>query len=1046
MTYTQPKQNDPELLKHKYILGKNKSKTGHYYEYEGFDDITDINTELKKHTPLYELITGKYGTKPYIDYDESEQVNDKKDMKILQKSRKRHILKELINIFIYACRYLGIHMNVNNVLILDGSRPMTKDNTLYYKYSFHITTDNNYVFKTKFQCAKFLLPALEQAEKELYGEQDRYYKNIDNRVYGMPMQRLRTIYSYKNETDTEPLIPITHECNYIKHVNDPSKYLVQYFDEDYIYIKCPYIDNGIKDNNDSKSMKIKKKQNIYTNDIINLLLRYGLKTPSITDITEKNERTYYSILYNSNIDKCIYGCEHDRPTRGIPICYAYIYNGSCMVGCWGQECKPKEHINVGNILQRSPLCDPKCAYQVNEKYLTQDDNNRVNQLCTQFIKDEHYKVLVIKSETGTGKTYLLKRYIEMFEDNEGRPIRVLLISTRQSYARSMCGNSLKDLNIKNYLDHKKERNNDQLYTLDRLCISMEGLNDLMMGAWMPYDIVILDESESICRHLYSPTIRNGSYDVFEKIRKLIQYSKKCIMLDADAGAPSLTLINNINNDKVMKINNTYEKAKKEYYMTKDRKEFIDDIKTDIIFNKNLYIVCLSKTELYYLVEELKPIMDTFDITYKSITGDSDEQTKKELANVNNVWSKANIVFTTSTTGAGVDFNIKGHFDKIYGYLSCGSSCPVEFIQILDRVRYPNEHKIKILIHSSVSIPNDDTFIYTVDNARHLLYDRQINTIINNAINRTLFDGVMVNEQITYVEKDTDYTLLTYYNHTNTILNNTSMNYLLILKLLLQQRGHTVAILTDKFKQERHILKRSEKYKGINMNKTASQMEDIYYNKKRSNNDNLILDKVKVCNAIGIHSSKRGHDLVDKVIDIHEVPTNKGIIYRILKTFINEEHADILKNDKQVYIEDTDRVRQNLMNVFNRLMNIIKYDYTDNYFISLEQMNEYTKQLNVTNTEMKAIDGRTDPDKVIKKILNKYGFTLITNKVSVRNKEKQPRKQVNGYILKHNTNIYSCVSLLYKKLGHEHFRQELNILCNLHKEFDELTNIKPQRIV
>jgi hypothetical protein len=74
----------------------------------------------------------------------------------------------------------------------------------------------------------------------------------------------------------------------------------------------------------------------------------------------------------------------------------------------------------------------------------------------------------------------------------------------------------------------------------------------------------------------------------------------------------MTLINNIDANQIIKINNTYEKQKKQYYMTKDRQEFINDIKTDIIMDRKAYIVCLSKSEATYICNELKPMMAYFN--------------------------------------------------------------------------------------------------------------------------------------------------------------------------------------------------------------------------------------------------------------------------------------------------------------------------------------------------------------------------------------------------------------------------------------------------
>ena len=64
----------------------------------------------------------------------------------------------------------------------------------------------------------------------------------------------------------------------------------------------------------------------------------------------------------------------------------------------------------------------------------------------------------------------------------------------------------------------------------------------------------------------------------------------------------------------------------------------------------------------------KEITDFINIYNKKLGlyfGDAGDVVKKELRNVNINWSKLNVVITTSTTGAGIDYNIKNHFFYIY---------------------------------------------------------------------------------------------------------------------------------------------------------------------------------------------------------------------------------------------------------------------------------------------------------------------------------------------------------------------------------------------
>ena len=1064
MTYTQPKQNDPELLTHKYILGFNKSKTGHYYEYKGFNKHKQINEELQKGLPLFELITGTRPVKPYIDFDElfdrkdsknrtpkeALKIRNKKGLDFIVNNLKPHMITRLSNIFIQACINVGIPANDEQLLIIDGSRIVTINNSEYYKMSFHITLNNKYVFKTTADVLKVFIPALKCAERELYNS-STYYEDIDPAVYGKT-QRLRTIYSPKTENDKNVFIPINKEGQEIK-TQDNVLYLVQYFKDDYILVNVPTIEHKeVTEPTDKKQEYEHTDKNVYTQDILKLLHKHGMNTASIPkngiDRNTNTNQTYYKILYNPDVNKCIYGNEHDRPRRGIPVCHAYIFNGQCYVGCWGSKCKTLEKVNIGTIIERSPMCDPSFAVQVNERYLTMTPNNKVNQLCEDFIKDPTKKALVIKSETGTGKTYLLTQYITMYEQKKEREeqtgARVIVISTRRSYSNSICDSTLKQLNIVNYLDYKenKQLDNNLMYKVPKLCLSMESLQSLLLNDWRPYDIVVIDEAESVCRHLYSATVKSGSYGAFKALRKLIEYSKKVILLDADAGTPTMTLINNINNDSIVKINNNFKKDHRQYFMTKNKEGFVNELKANIEQKVNQYIVCLSKNEADALQRTLTPFCNN-DYKIICITADSDTKTKKGLGTVNTLWTNYNTVITTSTTGAGVDYNVKDHFNNVYGYASAGSCPPVEFIQILDRVRYPTTKNVKILIDSSMCIPTNDTYIYTVNNSKYYIDELNKNTEVSKPVNNTYYDHVndLVKTQTVYEVKNTDYSMLTYYNYLSKYLNNGQSNYILYLKLLLEQRGHTVTIDEEKHKQVKAKIKPHERYNDINVKEyTAEQLQKIYYEKEKTEKSQKVLKKVDICNVFNIHKSKRDHEDIKGIIDTYHTPTNKSAIKLILKHFVKNEHCDIVMNPLKEHIDENDKIRQNKMNMFSRLMEVIKYDYTNNYTIDIPTMDNILKEYKTTPTERKSIS-RTQLDeyKTIQTILKKYGLNLTKKSISKRDDTGKVKKCLTGYNIVHDNDLYNCIYLLVKKHGADKFDNNLITLCNDHTEYERLTH-------
>jgi len=1045
MNYTITKQTNELLFNNKFILGCNKANTPDksFYVYQGFDDAGVLNDELKRGLPLYELIREGSIVKPYIDYDDTDpernRINNMKDFIFLSEVGKKEILKRLVNIFVLACVNLGCNLNIDDVLIIDGSRKIVIDNKTIYKYSFHITTINNrFVFKNTSQCKINLIPSLENAEKELYNNLT-IFKNIDVSVYGKT-QRLRTVYSPKSNFDLVVLTPINRDAEEI-NLYEPINYLVQYFNDDYVFINCLEI---------SKTEPVKhitidkvKQENIinnYSKDILKILVNKGMATATIQQVTNKNNYNTYHILYNPIINTCIYGQAHTRPARGICVCYAYVLNGNVYAGCWGNICKSNQHINIGSVLEVSPMEDVNNAFQVNEKYLTENKKNKVNEYMNDFVNNPNLKILCIKSGTGTGKTYLLNQYIK-------QGARVLLISTRQSYARSICGQSLKELNIINYLDYKEDKttDNNDIYKLNRLCISMEGLNGLMLDRWKPYEYVIIDESESVCRHLFSHTIKSGSYGTFERLRLLIEKSTKTFLLDADLSNPSLALINNYNHSQILKINNTYDSNNKTYYFTKDKKEFINDIKTHIILNRKLYIVCLSKTEANELYDVLKPTFNNNNKRCLLLHGDIGDIEKRNLNNVNMNWINEDVIITTSTTGAGVDFNIKNHFDFVYGFITAGCSPPVEFMQIIDRVRNPINKLVTVLIDGKIQIPNENTFLCTLNNSKFIIDELNKNTVLSDLVNRTYEDVEgFINNEIIYVEKNNDYSKLTYYNYLTNTLNNTNNNYLLVLKLLLLQKGHKCIIDLEKYKQKKAKNNEAEHLKQHKIiSYTNNEIENIYKKQIKTTSEKEIMKKIKICNTFEIHKTKRDDEQTNIILDTMSKPANKDAISLILKSHITDEHNEELINFNKEYSDETDKIRQNKFNLYRRLLTLIKYDYTADFKISVEEMLKIETEYIITDVERRCITRtKINGYMFIHSLLNKYGLILNKNWLTKRT-GKARTNIINGYTITQDKNIYGCVNLLIK--NNNKYDERLKGLCNIYNQFNDLQIGEPLKI-
>jgi len=1040
--------------KYKYVISYNTNHTTTKQMFFKGVGCTDdrLNKIINKGGSIFEYIGLNSIVKPYIDYDYIE--SDVSDFK----TTRLNILKQVVNIFIDTCNIkLSCDLTINNITILDGCREIDGK----YKFSFHITTkDNTHCFKTQ-KDAKQLHYLMKEIEEEQNGIVSICSNNkIDKGVYGKT-QHLRTINGSKNINDKTKLTPIDVNGN-VLNLNDVvfSDYMVNYTDDDYKLIVNTHNSNSIKlcepiceDGNVNTSIldtynildhKGVKFNTDYRNDIEPLLIKKGIKKPNFQYAKEYNGVCNYYYTYENNT-KCIYGNEHSRNNRDNPTLFVYEMYGVLFCGCFGGKCQNKKRIILGSVLIKSPLECSKYAIQVNEPKLTMKTENKTNKVIdvmNDFIHNNNKKVVCIKSRCGTGKTHTTCEYIRKYIDDVNNDARIIMISTRQSYARSMC-HDMKykhNLTITNYLDWKEEHdgNIEGLKDEPRICISLESLHYVIKD-WKPYDIVIFDESESICRHIFSTTIDDGELRTYGLLQDIVKYSKKVFVLDADLSDASMRLVYKVgkegNNekfstDKFTLINNTYSKNKRKYTITQDVNSWMLDIKGHILTGKKLFIVVLSKKKAMNLYGEIEEIVKMFhDLNgtkytnddVKLITGGMGYEDKKNMKNVNTDWLKCRVVITNSATGAGIDFSMKGHFDYIMARLGmneycCGISTPAELLQICHRVRHPNNNTISILSDNKMRIPytfeykkdtnnnithtslketKGSSFIYTINNAKKYI-DCVKQTIIKEEILKSVYNIDTGNIEQVQMDKDEDFTYLQYYEHLNTRLNNGANNYLLVLQTLIQRHGDVCTIEPFKFKQQRT---KKDKTKNI-YNDTkfnGETIESIHKKKNKTAKDQILYDKyVRLKKELNIDETHIDDDLLD-IHNIFDSSNHKSMYYNAKMVHMEKEKQIKTRETKPTNKYDgiKAKIQQNKLNVYRRIIHYSKYDYTNDFVLTADQYNNMLSKIHLSDEEHKSINFRTNMDlsSQVSKVLENFGISIKVSKYTrIKNPDKESKKK------------------------------------------------------
>jgi len=335
------------------------------------------------------------------------------------------------------------------------------------------------------------------------------------------------------------------------------------------------------------------------------------------------------------------------------------------------------------------ICDTNYTFGNNieaDLYNNKDDDKmKVRKLFKKFTSNDK-QVIGIKSPMDTGKTHTIR---EMIKNNQSTFKHILMISTRRSFCQSV-GGTYADLGFKQYLNKQENVN---CVNAERAICSLESLEKFMANdPNMHYDLIILDEIESILKQFNSPYI-NYRDETFGFFMKVLGKSHRILACDADFDNSANNFLKTIKKDYDLLINTHKTQQKRKLIINKNDYNIIKNIDLCMKENKKVVVVSMSNRKARKL-----------ELTYKSLypekkvlchTGESTKEEKEALCNVNKNWVKYDILIYTSTVGAGIDFNIP-HFDSMFAYISGKSNSPRLLLQLFGRIRKlenPNIHSI-----------------------------------------------------------------------------------------------------------------------------------------------------------------------------------------------------------------------------------------------------------------------------------------------------------------------------------------------------------------
>lgn len=285
--------------------------------------------------------------------------------------------------------------------------------------------------------------------------------------------------------------------------------------------------------------------------------------------------------------------------------------------------------------------------------------------------------LVVHAAMKMGKTKMLRNYIaKHFPESKIQPPVIRFISFRQTFA-----SNIKD-NFKDFTLYSDVRAGSVL-NQPRLIIQVESLYRLVIDEGPP-DLLILDESESILEQFDSGLLRAANVTI-SKFIYLLQHSRRVICMDANITSRTENVLRNIRKRPITYHHNTWQNARdSNVYIVPEKARWLALINQAVAEGEKIAVPMSSieeATALHRLIESRYPAIGS--VIYSSET--SQAVKREHFADVNEHWTRYNVVIYTPTVSAGVSFEQK-HFDKVFGYFTDKSCNDTTCIQMLGRIR------------------------------------------------------------------------------------------------------------------------------------------------------------------------------------------------------------------------------------------------------------------------------------------------------------------------------------------------------------------------
>ena len=398
-------------------------------------------------------------------------------------------------------------------------------------------------------------------------------------------------------------------------------------------------------------------------------------------------------------------------------------NGDVYCKCFSYKCQAQPALRLGPLHTDSDSWRAG-SVAVNMRYLvwpaaeamrvvSQEDMETLDSEIRAWAEQREVKTLCLESCMGTGKTTLERALLQ--EAFPGK--RVLIVTYRQSLALEL-QRKLGDLGFANYMDVNGSMHDRETYP--RVICQLDSLARLDEVETPQFDLVILDEVESLLRHFSSATL-GAPLATMRRLVGIMRCAGHVLAMDANLGAATHGFLERASMTKRTLVN-AYRPPSKTYWVNEHVKPWLSRIVADLRAGKNVVVASMSTEALNDVRTSALEAGVVTDDDILIHTSKTDDNVKRQLVNVDELWSQYRLVMYSPTIEAGVDMS-RPHFDTMYVYCCRHSTSPMGVAQMTGRARALRDLNVHLCAPQGLAKPSTSRKM-TVDEARQFVLWQQ----------------------------------------------------------------------------------------------------------------------------------------------------------------------------------------------------------------------------------------------------------------------------------------------------------------------------------